>query len=589
MAMAWPLAARSVSPCQRLVLPESCPRTMTDRKTNNTKPIRFAEYDLVHLLGRGGMGEVWSAVKRWDVGVRRRVGQFPSRSLRRPSGLVIDPLTLNKSLALKVMHPRLSADPSYREMFVDETSITMQLTGSNIVSVFGIGEHEGLLYMAMERVDGVNLYEFHNRLLTAGGIVPLNVALYIVHEIVVALFVAHEHTVVGRPAGVIHRDIKPGNVLVSSVGDVLLTDFGIARPVALHDTAQTTVPGTLRYMAPEQARGFAGIASDLFQVGAILQELLTGRRFRDECQTDDDLRRAIADETMPRLDRAVASHVEQLRRGLLHPDPARRFKSAREVLSMRRAWADLGNARLTIAELYEQIIGSRSSGFTRVHEAARPSFLADRPELEDSPPTVSVGRAVPAVEDLDEAETTTYAKMPWSISTADHNERSPPREAMGRQPDTNAPRHRHSHRGAAAVNPIAAAVTAPRPRPPHPFAVAAITPTELLESIAHTPAARLSPALTPTQVLASESAAVHDLDAAEASVDDSWDDAGSVSGSASTPPSIAAGSSWRMEGLTRFRLLAALALCTAVAVGIGMAWLLARSSPSLTSSTEERP
>lgn len=444
----------------------------------HVEPIRFADYDLVHFLGRGGMGEVWSAVKRWHVANRKLVA---ARTIAPDtSRLSADPFALNKPLALKVMHPRLSQDEEYREMFVAETGITMQLSCANIVSVFEIGEHDGLLYMAMERIDGVNLFDFHNRVLTAGGHMPIDVAVHIIHEILTALFVAHEHTVAGKPAGVVHRDVKPGNIIVSSVGDVLLTDFGIARPATREHTARLGVPGTLRYMAPEHARGFAGKGSDLFAVGAIFQELLTGRRFRDECRTDEDLRRSILESAVvPPLDRPLPAELEYLRRRLLDPDPRRRIQSAREALLLLSGWAGLGNARLKIADLYEQVVGSRSSGFTRAHHAALPSFIVERRARFESDLTVPVFRRcapIPVEVDArhgddggDDDVTSTYEKMPWL-----HDEPSQSSARSG--PETNAPLPR-VRREAATRHPIALD-DGGRPLPLRP---PALTPTELLE------------------------------------------------------------------------------------------------------------
>lgn len=355
------------------------------------QPIRFADYDLVRMLGRGGMAEVWSAVKRWQVDDH---GLALAQAWQLDNDrLVADHKAINKPLAVKVMHPSLSEDEEYRQIWAAESSITMQFSSANIVSVFGVGEHEGLLYMAMERIDGVNLHEFHQRVLTLGGLMPLDITVRIIHEILSALFVAHEHIMAGRPSGIIHRDVKPANVLVSSVGDIRLTDFGIARPIS--DRGNPGVaPGTPRYMAPEQKQGYACKASDLYASGAILEEMLTGRRFRDECRTPEELLRTHY--VVPRLERVIPPELDYLRRGLLDPDPLRRIQSAREALSIIST--SFGYAKLKQAELYEKVVGMRSSGFTRNHLTATPSFLAQRLSFESGITIVVMPRRAAPVE-----------------------------------------------------------------------------------------------------------------------------------------------------------------------------------------------
>ncbi|MCH9681765.1 MAG: serine/threonine protein kinase [Deltaproteobacteria bacterium] len=457
---------------------------------SNVQPIRFADYDLVHLLGRGGMGEVWSAVKGWQLGTRRVT---TSRALTPDSSrLLTDPFALNKSLALKIMHPELSEDEQYREMFVRETGITMQLSSANIVSVFEIGEHDRLLYMAMERIDGVNLFEFQDRVRTAGGHMPLDVTVHIIYEILTALFVAHEHTVADKPAGVIHRDVKPGNVLISSVGDVVLTDFGIARPVLHEDGPGPHVQGTLRYMAPEQARGLACKASDLFAVGAIFHELVTGRRFRDTCRTDAALARDIlGNTTVPATDRTLPPKLEYVRQRLLAHDVRERISDAREALALLSKWPGREGARLKIIELYEKVVGSRSSGFTKAHPTARPSFIVERRARAESELTLPVIHARrfaaaqpeqrierPGDDDVyDEATTTIYERLPWLDS-------EPSRSSPSNGPETDAP-IQPRQRTLGAVHHAAANTRTPlgpRDEPivcPRP---AALTPTELLPS-----------------------------------------------------------------------------------------------------------
>src|SRR5690606_20226644 len=227
------------------------------------QPLEFVGYDLVHRLGRGGMGEVWSVVRR---------GLYDAA----------------RALAIKVMLPDLGQRKDYCDIFIREGRTSMQLSSSNIVPVFELGRHNGLLFMVMERIDGVNLSEFQRRIRNTYTTIPLDVIGHIIGELFSALFVAHEHTVAGQAAGVIHRDAQPANVLISSSGDVRLTDFGIAGPVT-RESFRDMPPGTWRYMPPEQAMGRAERCSDLFAVGAIFHELLSGRPFREMAQSTGQL------------------------------------------------------------------------------------------------------------------------------------------------------------------------------------------------------------------------------------------------------------------------------------------------------------
>jgi serine/threonine protein kinase len=323
------------------------------RNAKLDEPREFAGYDLVHCLGRGGQAEVWSVVRR---------------------GLY----DITRALAIKAMLPELSDNEQYCEIFVTEGRIAMQLSSANIVPVFELGRHDGLLFMVMQRIDGVNLAELQRRTRNVYNTLPLDVVLYIMGEILAALFVAHEHTVAGQAAGVIHRDVKPANILVSSSGDVRLTDFGIARPVSPHSLRAIPI-GTLRYISREQAEGSIDRTSDLFSAGAILHELLSGRQFREGAQTEEQLYAAIFKyKEIPELGRVIPEDIERLRRGLLHPDPQRRFQTAAEAMDALSECVGYHYARLKLARIYETSIGMRSSGFTDSHAEAKPSILLSR-------------------------------------------------------------------------------------------------------------------------------------------------------------------------------------------------------------------
>ncbi len=306
--------------------------------------LREAGYELVCRLGAGGMGEIWAAAR---IGVEGAI----------------------KPCAIKVIRPAFAGDAQYRRMFVEEGRVAMMLGHANIVSVFDVGVVDGLLFMAMDWVDGVDLGEFRQQVQLAAGGRPLGVeeAVHIVGALLDALGYAHDFRIAGREHGIVHRDVSPRNAMVTSRGEVKLMDFGLAGLDA--EIGEGTGPrfrGTLRYLSREQARGRPEPASDLFAVGAILHELLDGRRFRHACTDDDALIGEIFEGGIPVLERRIPAPVEALRRGLLEPRVELRTRSARRALTRLAAWPGYRNRRLHLEGLYRQVIGEPRSGLTQL-------------------------------------------------------------------------------------------------------------------------------------------------------------------------------------------------------------------------------
>jgi serine/threonine-protein kinase len=174
---------------------------------------------------------------------------------------------LGRRVAIKILNSRHGNDDQFIERFRREAKNAAALNHPNIVSIYDRGEAEDTYYIAMEFLDGRTLKE----LIVSRGAAPVNVAIEYARQILSALRFAHRH-------GIVHRDIKPHNVLVDSEGRVKVTDFGIARAGTSQMTETGSIVGTAQYLSPEQARGGeVDPRSDLYSLGVVLYELLTGK------------------------------------------------------------------------------------------------------------------------------------------------------------------------------------------------------------------------------------------------------------------------------------------------------------------------
>ncbi len=179
-------------------------------------------------------------------------------------------IATGEQVAIKKLHPGVSQDPLIRARFKREMTVLARLRHPNIVAYYGGGEDEGLLYYVMEMVDGGTVKD----LLQSSGPFAWQVVVDVARQICSALQCAHNH-------GVIHRDLKPGNLFLTREAQVKLGDFGIARDVTSSDlTAEGFTVGTHAYMSPEQITGDAMISgkADLYALGCCLFEMLSGRK-----------------------------------------------------------------------------------------------------------------------------------------------------------------------------------------------------------------------------------------------------------------------------------------------------------------------
>jgi serine/threonine-protein kinase len=248
-------------------------------------------YRALHRIGSGGMADVWCAE---DSHLQRRV-------------------------ALKVLHHRFAQDREFVERFRREAEAAAGLQHPNVVGVFDRGEFDRTYYIAMEFLEGRSLKD----LIDAGSLPP-DEAVAIVRQILEAARFAHRH-------GVIHRDLKPQNVIVDDEGKATVTDFGIARAGVSEITQTGSVMGTAHYLSPEQAQGLeVTAASDLYSIGVILYETLTGRvPFEADSAVAVALKQVSQTPQRPSsLNPQVSPALDAVVMRALEKDPARRFQDA---------------------------------------------------------------------------------------------------------------------------------------------------------------------------------------------------------------------------------------------------------------------
>ncbi|MBI3694642.1 MAG: serine/threonine-protein kinase [Acidobacteria bacterium] len=269
--------------------------------------MRLGPYEILNLLGAGGMGEVYRA-----------------KDTR-----------LGRDVAIKIMPSIYSDDPSRLRRFEQEARTAGMLNHPNILAIYDIGTHEGSPYVVSELLEGETLGSR-----VAAGIVPWRKALAFGLQVAQGLVAAHSK-------GVVHRDLKPDNIFITKDGRAKILDFGLAKLIqrdavepgktlaALAETQAGTVLGTPGYMSPEQARGMpTDHRSDLFSLGTILYEMLAGQRaFKGESAVES-MNATLKDEPppIPEGKTDLPAVAERVVRHCLEKDPEERFQSARDLV-----------------------------------------------------------------------------------------------------------------------------------------------------------------------------------------------------------------------------------------------------------------
>ncbi|GBF12191.1 Stk1 family PASTA domain-containing Ser/Thr kinase [Tepidibacillus infernus] len=253
-------------------------------------------YKIVEKIGGGGMADVFRAIDE----------------------------VLQEEVAVKVLRQQYVHDDDFVKRFRREAHSVASLSHENVVKIFDIGEEKEIYYIVMEYVKGSTLKEVIQR----KGKLPIKEALKIAEQIALALDHAHQHHI-------IHRDIKPHNILIGNQGQVKVTDFGIARAVSSATITQTgSVLGSVHYLSPEQARGgWTDEKTDLYSLGVVLYEMITGSLpFSGDSPISVALKHLQENFIYPReLDPSIPQSVENIILRALMKDPLKRYASAEEM------------------------------------------------------------------------------------------------------------------------------------------------------------------------------------------------------------------------------------------------------------------
>jgi len=284
-------------------------------------PRQIGKYELVSRLSSGGMGEIYLARQYGIEG-------------------------FSKLVAVKTLQPHLADDQEFITMFLDEARLAARLIHGNIAEIYDLVFNDGDYYIVMEYVQGEDLETILNTCTEKNQEFPNQLAVRIIEQICEGLQYAHTKTDVdGNPLKVVHRDISPPNIMVTYNGTVKIIDFGIAKAITNRQTTRTNViKGKHSYMSPEQCSGQEiDSRSDIFSLGIVFWELVTGRRlynYSTEIQTQREIAQGVV--THPSsVDKKISDSLEEIVLKALRKSPQLRYQTAYELQSELEAYLEL--------------------------------------------------------------------------------------------------------------------------------------------------------------------------------------------------------------------------------------------------------
>ena len=268
-------------------------------------------YRLTRKIAEGGMGSVYEA-------------------------LLYGSDNFQKVVTIKTILERFSSDRDFVDMFIGEAKLVADLVHQNIVQIYQLGKFQNMYYIAMEYINGVNLQEFMNKHLELGRKAPIDLGVFVISRICRGLEYAHgKRDKEGNFLGVVHRDISPKNLMISSEGEVKITDFGIAKARNLmKDQEGDVLMGKAQYMSPEQAQYLpTDRRSDLFSLSVVMFELLSGTNVFSADDTTVILQNVVHREIPPprTVNKEIPEDLEKIMLRGLERDVNKRYQSATDM------------------------------------------------------------------------------------------------------------------------------------------------------------------------------------------------------------------------------------------------------------------
>lgn len=434
-ALSLPAAASTPGPGAAVAVdPTAGPtarRKIDRRGPGRLLPHRLGRYELFDHIGRGGMADIYRARMDTALGGSRQV-------------------------VIKEVLPELADNARFAELLIDEAKLASRLSHQSIVQVEDLGRHDGVLYIAMEYVEGLDLRELLRRCARAKIPLPVDLSLRIVSDVLRALDVAHRAKIADGAVGIVHRDVSPSNVLLSFDGEVKLCDFGIARAADAPHCPEAAVEGKAGYMAPEHARGeLVDARSDVFAAGILLWEMLAGRRLYRESEGTSLLEVACAAviPPLPSRDLPCEADLHAIVARALEVDRDRRWPTAAAMLEALEEWLHRSGyfaSHLKLGAFLTDHFGAEITAARRARERAVEALRRGPPAIivpiralgpaaaEAAMEALTARRPAPTIRDVE------TSREPASMSTSDpppprHTPPEPPPSLAGTATDLDAP------------------------------------------------------------------------------------------------------------------------------------------------------